>query len=148
LAGQAERKAFRAAVEAIRSRFPHLDAALGESRPNVDAFFELPSQDGLRFPISVNLQGDELHLNAGAFWCSWFPCTDSERANAFVEAVCGLISGEYRIVEYRRGGLEQKALKALLQRPEGVDWATVATYSTLHLPLYFGARRTFLRNAD
>jgi hypothetical protein len=34
---------------------------------------EVPRQSGLAFDVILNLQGDELHLSAGAFWLEWFP---------------------------------------------------------------------------
>ncbi len=35
---------------------------------------EIPKQPGLDFDVNLNLQGDELHLNAGTgFWLEWFP---------------------------------------------------------------------------
>jgi hypothetical protein len=50
---------------------------MNERPEHVDVTVDIPTQDGLAFPIHLNLQnGDELHLVANhGFWLEWFPCT-------------------------------------------------------------------------
>jgi hypothetical protein len=142
--GQAEREEFMRVVETIRARFPSLRTELVAQHPHVQASLEMPAQQGLAFSVSINLQNcDELHFNVGSFWCEWFPCLEREICDRFVEAVCGFVSGAYRIVEHRRGGV---ALKAELQRPEGGGWQRVATWSRPHLPVSWGMSTRILQN--
>ena len=53
----------------------------------------------------------------------------------FVDAVCGLLEGRYRILEHHRG---RRAVKAELQRPSvGVGargWETITSNSWMWLP--------------
>ena len=85
------------------------------------------------FTLSVN----------GVFWVEWFPCTKPEVARAYAEAVKGLLSGQFRIVEFLQGG---RPVKAILQRPTGEGWAVVARWSELHLPLPWGRTQRVLQN--
>ena len=111
--------------EDIRSAFPSLSMRLDQNPPNVDINVDIPQQTGLAFDMSLNLQGDELHLNAGAFHMEWFSCTRPDVVEAYREAVHGLLRGEYRIRERYRGGIP---IKAELQRPNGRRWLTIATW--------------------
>ena len=131
-------------VETIRSRFPSLRTALVTQHPQVEVMLEIPAQSGLTFPISINLQNvDELHLNTGSFWCEWFPCQKQEVCDRFAEAVCGLLSGTYRVVEYWRFG---SALKAHLQKPDGDGWECVKWCSQWHIPASWGMKTKILQN--
>ena len=133
---EVECKEFMKVVETIQAQFPSLCIELATEHPHVEALLEIPVQQGLAFPVSINLQNcDELHLNVGSFWCEWFPCREREVSDRFVEAVCGLLSGAYRVVEYWRGGV---ALKADLQRQVGGGWQCVASWSRLHIPVSWG----------
>src|ERR1035437_233930 len=98
-----EREQFMRVVETIRKEFPNLQSELDLKHQHVEAMLTLPAQAGLKFEVSINLQnGDEFHLNAGSFWCEWFPCREQEVCDRFIEAVRGLLSGSYRIVEHLR----------------------------------------------
>jgi hypothetical protein len=109
---------------------------VNETSRYVDVSAEIPAQPGLSLPVSLNLQNeDELHLNAAGLWVSWFPCTKDGCVEDFVGAVCGLLSGKYRVVEFYRGA---RLVKAALQRPEAGDWANIRGRLRLHLP--FGAK--------
>ena len=108
--------------EEIRDAFPQLSMRLDQQPANVDLSMDIPMQPGLTFDMSLSLQGDELHLSAGAFWLSWFSCTRPEVVEAYREAVHGLLGGAYRILESYHGG---RAIKAELQIPAGVDWQTI-----------------------
>ena len=116
----------------IRADYPQLHMSLQLHHPHVDLLVECPPQAGMRFPLSINLQGDELHLNVGeVFWVEWFPCDRPVVRAEFEAAVRGLLSGEYRVVEFLRDG---RPIKAELQRPSGTGWECVCTSATMHFP--------------
>ena len=94
-----------------------------------------PVQPGLKHEVRLSFQNsDELHLSIGHFWLEWFPCTDRARSEQYIAAVCGFLSGAYRIVEYHRGN---NCIRAQLQRPSGAKWEAVGTWSKLHWPSLF-----------
>jgi hypothetical protein len=115
-----------ALFEGLRAAFPALTMRLELENPNVDLNMDVPRQVGLAFPMNFNLQGDELHLSAGAFWLEWFPCTDSDVAAQYQDAAAGLLSGRYRILEQCAG---TRVVKAHLQRPIDGDWQTIGTWA-------------------
>ncbi len=122
---------FTEAVEIVRRRFPSLRLAVTYEHPHVHAAAELPAQPGLLFDVTIDLQNqDELHLGAGALWAEWFPCGEQEVFDGFIEAVLGLLSGDFRILEYRVGST---TTRAELQRPSDRGWQTLATYRKLCL---------------
>lgn len=134
---------FFGVVEEINRRFPHLCTTLIQDHAHVDAMLEIHEQQGLLFAVSINLQGDELHLNAGEFRCEWFPCSKDAVVAWFLEAVCGLLAGDMRIVEYKRGDL---GVRAILQRCQSGKWRRVASsFSTAGLILW-GAKKSVLQN--
>ena len=126
-----------ALFESIREAFPHLTMRLERHHPHVKLNMDVPRQPGVLFEVNLNLQGDELHLSAGSFWLEWFPCTKPDVVATFREAVHGVLSGSFRIVEHLRG---TRAIKAHLQKPAENGWQTVGTWSTLYLP--FGPKST------
>jgi len=139
-----ERDKFMEVVEIVRRRFPALRTELATEHPHVEALLEIPAQRGLSFPVSINLQNrDELHLNASSFWYAWFPCRKQEVCDHFVEAVCGLLSGIYRVVEYRRRDI---ALKAHLERRVGSSWECVKWWSRPHIPISWGMSTKIYQN--
>src|ERR1700730_16887430 len=82
---------------------------------------------------------DELHLVVGKlFWCEWFPCIDPKKVQSFRDAVEGVLSGEYRVVEFYRGN---RAVKAGLQQIENDLGTKIATSAKLIRP-FFGRMRT------
>lgn len=113
--------------------------------PELDLSLDFDTQPGLSFPVRVNLQNvDELHLCVGeVFWCEWFPWDDPRVFSEFREAMLGVISGEYRVVEFYRN---HKPVRAELQRPTGGTWTKVAMYSRLRLPSPARMRTRILRN--
>ena len=122
-----------ATFQRIAAAFPLLKSVIDEA-PNdsTEVTMHIPTQAGLNFDVHLNLQNsDELHLQAGALWVEWFPCTREDKAQAFFDSVVGLLSGRYRIIESRRG---KRPVSALLQRPEPQGWTTVHSWSTLSLP--------------
>ena len=120
-----DRSAMIRLFEEIRDAFPRLSMRLDHDPPNVDLNMDIPQQPGLAFEVNLNLQGDELHLSAGAFWLEWFPCIRPDVVEAYREAVHGLLSGAYRIRERYRGG---RPIKAELQKPNAGSWQTIGTW--------------------
>ena len=127
----------RQALAEIFGRFSHLTYEESETDP-VEISINVPAQPGLRHELWLALQNnDELTFSVGRFQVEWFPCTDPERAEEFIESVCNFIAGKYRVLEHYRG---QRCIKAQLQRPVDGGWKTVATWSMLALP--FGKKTT------
>lgn len=134
--------------EDLRSELPGLRIEINPDDPNVEISVEIPQQPGLAFDVHLNFQNsDELHLGAGdVFWCSWFPSSDAEVIKRYHEAVLGVISGQYRIVEYRRWGYR---VRATLQAPGPEGWQTVARSAAGFLsliPFRWGERDRVLQN--
>jgi len=130
---EVDRQRVIARFKSIRAGFPHLRMTLDTEPGNVDVSLAIPKQSGLDFDVMVNLQGDELHLNAGAyFWLEWFPCTDEGVEADFFESVDGLLSGRFRIVEQHRRG---EAFKASLERPNKHGWESHGTWHAPSLPI-------------
>ena len=114
--------------EKIRVAFPALTMNLDLHPQNVDLEMDIPVQAGLLFRVNLNLQGDELHLSASRFWVEWFPCTKPEKVDKYFDAVSGLLSGEFRILEHWRG---RRPVKAQLQSPRRDGWESLATWADL-----------------
>jgi hypothetical protein len=115
--------------ERLRRKFPALIMNLDLHHAHVDVAMDIPSQPGLSFKVHLNLQNiDELHLVASAFWCEWFPCTNPKKVERYFDAVSGVLSGEFRILEHWRG---RRPVKAQLQRPHGTGWKAVATWGDI-----------------
>lgn len=138
---------FDQAIQIIRDRFPQLRIEIDQDHPHVDALAEIPQQPGLDFDVGINLQNaDELHLTAGHLWVEWFPCGDQEVFDQYVEAVIGILSGEYRIVEsYVLGS----AVTAQLQRPQ-VDgsWERVTGWGNLGCLVPLPRKRRIVQNSS
>ncbi|HVU09260.1 MAG TPA: hypothetical protein VHG89_12025 [Verrucomicrobiae bacterium] len=146
MANKIEHENFLEIVHAIRTRFPNLQTELKtENLRVIDAELTMPTQNGLSFPISIYLQNDELHLHAGNFWCEWFPSHKQEVCDKFVDIVCGLLSGSYRVVEYLRFG---SVLKTQIQKPDGSNWELVAWSSRPHIPISWGMRTKIIQNIN
>ncbi len=115
--------------EKIRAAFPALTMNLDLHPRHVDLAMDIPAQDGLSFKVYLDLQNvDELHIEASALWVEWFPCTSPQHVDKYYEAVSGLLSGRFRILEHWRG---KRVVKAELQRPTSGEWETVAGCSHL-----------------
>ena len=105
---------------------------IDDNHPQLELVMDIPSQRGLSLDIHLNLQNeDELHLSVGSFWNSWFPCTKTEIVELYIDAITGLISGRFRILEHLRG---KRAVRAELQVFESGHWETVSNWSTWALP--------------
>jgi len=123
-AGKAKQVA-RNIFQRIQDSFPALRVNLILTPGNVDMSLEIPIQTGMAFPVNLNLQRDELHLNAGHFWAEWFPCTEDAVSENYFNSVRRLISGEYRIVETYRYG---RAVGAVLEKPNGTGWIRLTSW--------------------
>jgi TATA-box binding protein (TBP) (component of TFIID and TFIIIB) len=110
------------AFNKIKSHFANLKIIEELSDNNVDLSFNIPKQQGLDFDINLNLQTDELHMSTEFFSGSWFPIKHPEVISLFIDAVKGLITGDYRILQYWNGN---KLLKSYLQKPADKDWKTI-----------------------
>jgi len=106
---------------------------------------DIPQQEGLTVPVNLNLQGDELHMNAGAFRLEWFPCGEEFIQQRYFAAVQGFLSGRLRIREHCR---DTRVIKAELQEPQGDGWRTIGTWSTVHVPWPWGKTIQIKRNAQ
>ena len=91
----------------------------------------VPEQPGLKQRIWLGLENDdELCLGVGGFQGHWFPCTDDAIVKGFHKAAYGFLSGNYRVLEWRRG---KRCVEAELQAPVGHDWEVVSKFSTFSL---------------
>jgi len=144
-----EIEGFRRAIETLRQAFPalriHADDA--SQHPAVDASAVIGPQSGLDFGVTFLLQDrDEIQLTVGttSFRVSWFPCSDPVVVTRFTEAVAGLLSGHYRIIEQFIG---DEAVKAELQRPRPPsEWETIATWRSLLSLIPWRRRRVITQN--
>jgi hypothetical protein len=119
--------------EEIRAKNPALQMDLDRNPKGMLLEMRIPKQPGLAFTVELNLQNsDELHLVAGPFWCEWFPCFEPAKVEEYMNAVNGLLSGQFRIELHARNG---KARKAILQKPVGSSWGEVAVWSRIHWPI-------------
>jgi hypothetical protein len=115
--------------EKIQASFPELVMHLDLHPAHVELALDIPAQPGLSFRIDLNLQNvDELHLSASALWVEWFPCTNPKKVAQYFEAVSGLLSGRFRVLEHWRG---RRAVKAELQSPCKDGWQTISGCSHL-----------------
>jgi len=129
----------------IQTAFPKLAMDLHLHPEHVDLELLIPTQSGLTVPVKLNLQGDELHMNAASFWLEWFPCHNEVVQARYFRAVTGFLSGELRILEYRRGN---RVVKAVLQEPDGNEWKTIGRYLQFHWPFPWKKTVQEIRNAQ
>jgi len=130
--------------EELRAEFPHLVMEFDPATSHVEVSFTIQQQPGLAFDVHLNLQNDdELHLCAGAFWCSWFPSSKTDVVQKYHDAVAGILAGRNRIVEYVRWG---RILGADLQESRGSGWKTIARSRGALLPVSWFSQRRFLVN--
>jgi hypothetical protein len=129
--------------EELRASFPSLAMEVNSdvTHPFIDVEMQVRKQPGLPFDVSLQLQGDQLCLSAGAFFLEWFPCTDAEVVAAYRDAATGLLSGSYRVVEHHLG---TQIVKARLQRPTPKGWRTIGTWSNMGALIPWPRRRVIL----
>ena len=127
----------------IATRFSSLKMIENHGEP-VEISITMPVQPGLAHEVWLCLQNqDELGFGVGSFYCDWFPCTKPEKAEKYLNAVTGFLSGKYRILEHYRG---KTCYRAKLQKPEGDSWHTIANWATIWIPLSFKKTVKELRN--
>jgi hypothetical protein len=128
----------------IGARFPHLTMTR-HPEDSCEISIRLAVQPGVKHCIWLALSNvDELHFRVEHFWYEWFPCTDSRKVSSYLDAVCGFLSGCYRVLEYLRNG---DCIKAELQAPEGETWRTIAVWSKLRLPSFAQVQSNVVSNA-
>jgi hypothetical protein len=128
----------------IAARFPHLHMVKNEGVP-VELDITVPIQPGLKHRVSIYLaNNDELNFVVCHFWLDWFSCTNPEKVEAYIEAVSGFLSGNYRILEHYRG---KKCVRAELQAPSTTGWKTISTSSTIGLTIPWKKTFNEVRNA-
>jgi hypothetical protein len=143
MTGPIDRQEVIRCFESLRAAFPQLKIFLELQPPEVDLNLDIPKQSGLVFDLNLNLQGDELHLHAGHLWLRLSPSDDPDVVEECMQAVRGLLVGDYRVVEYYRG---RRVVKAQLQRPAQGDWETIGTWQRFHLPLPWRRSTRVLQN--
>ena len=131
-------------AERIQRQFPTLILKVNSNDPNVDWSIVIPRQDDLKFECNLNRQGDELHFSTLGFWLEWFPLEDADVAEKYLDAVVGILSGRYRIVEYVRFG---RGVGGELQAPVGTSWKTIGNSSTGILPRGWLSSTRVIQNA-
>lgn len=110
--------------KSIENSFPDLKFNYDFNDKNVDISVDVPKQKGLDFDVNLNLQTDELHISTKHFWGSWFTIKNPHVVDLYKDAVVGLLSGKYRIVQYWDG---DTLAKSLLQKPVDNQWQTIFT---------------------
>ncbi|MCH8822242.1 MAG: hypothetical protein IH984_01925 [Planctomycetes bacterium] len=123
---------FTFAIDLIRKKFPEVHIVIDEDE--IDEYYfgmhttaDIKRQPGVDFDIGINLQNrDELHLCAETLWACYFPVGEKGPFDKFIDALFGLLSGEYRIVEHLLWG---SLIKTELQKPCGREWQTIFTSS-------------------
>lgn len=112
------------AINKIRSHFGDLEIIEEFNDKYLDLSFNIPRQLGLDFDINLNLQTDELHISMEFISASWFSIKSPEIVDLFIDTVKGLITGNYRIVQYWN---KNKLIKCCLQKPAEAKWKNIAT---------------------
>jgi hypothetical protein len=112
--------------ESLRVALPALRMETEALNSGIDLSMRVPVQDQLPFEVDLALSNNVLHLTAGdALWLEWSPATDPAVVERYRDAVLGLLSGRYRIVEYGDGSV---TVKAELQRPIAGEWDPLGTW--------------------
>jgi hypothetical protein len=123
------------------SQFPQLQCDIDDSPGPVDYSAEFAAQPGLLFPVGITLDGDVLQLYAGdAYHQDFFPAEDAAVASEVETYLRGLLSGECRIVEQRRGG--RPAHAARLEHRVDERWVVRSRWCRTHIPFLSCAPRT------
>ena len=118
-----DRDAVIKSLRELQAAFPTLSMKLDE-HPRFDLLATFPRQPGLTFDISVEMEGDVLHLTVGQhlvleLWTHNHP----ERITEAIDDVRGLLAGGYRVVLYRQG---ETVVGAELQTP--TNWEVVGAW--------------------
>ena len=108
----------------------------------LDLNLDIPRQRGLLFDVNLNLQIDEVFLEAGAFRGSWFPCGEESVRRLCRQEVAGLLSGDYRIVE----STEARQRRRQECKNPTVPPGRLLRLGVLNVPLPWPRRRRVLQN--
>jgi hypothetical protein len=92
--------------------------------PNYDLSIDIPVQDNMMFELFCYQDFDTLGLQAGNVTCEFFPITEDEIMEEYINAVSGLLKGSYRIVSFSKAHL---FYKSILQKETKNGWKTVFT---------------------
>ncbi len=134
----------REALAVILGRFPDL-RSVEERDPSKDLNVSIPMQAGLKYEVGLGLQNrDEWFFSVEHFYLEWFPCSDSDRRTAYVDAVTEFLSGRARILESYRGA---RCVAADLQMAIGNGWQSIGKWSHLSLPIPWQVTVREVRNA-
>lgn len=129
---------------AIGARFPWMQMT-EDHEVSVELSVTIPVQPGIKQEVWLSLQNDDdLHFSVAHLWLEWFPCTDSKRVDDYLEAVCGFIAGESRVLEHYRGN---RCVKAQLQVAGRDNWKTIGTWARPSVPLPWRVTFREVRNA-
>ncbi len=127
----------------IREKFSHLRSGLITEHSQVEMMLEFPEQDRLSFAVPLYLTDDILNFTARRLWAEYFPCTEQKVIDNYAEDVVGLLSGEYRIIEFLRG---DKVVKSYLEKPTDKGWSRAYSHSTLGIFRPWGMTRRLVQN--
>lgn len=122
---------YKVAVEAfqnIRDAFPNLIVDLNTQTNDSDVELEMniELQEGLDFGIYLNFQNkDQLHMWSNIMCFEYFPANEPEIVKKFTDAVIGIISGNYRVLQKVRNSIPYTAY---LQNQEDEIWITIYTH--------------------
>jgi len=116
------------AFQIIKDTFPNLIVDLNTQTGDSDVELEMriEIQEGLDFGIYLNFQNkDQLHLWSNTMSLEYFPANDPEITKKFIDAVIGIISGRYRILQKVRNSIPYTSY---LQKKEDEKWVTIYTH--------------------
>jgi hypothetical protein len=110
------------ALHELQATLPNL-AMTVDNNPPFDLLATFPRQAGLNFDITVEMDGDEVHLTVGPhlvleLWTHDHP----ERIAEAIDDIRGLLDGTYRVVVYRQW---ETVVGTELQAPKAPGWEVV-----------------------
>lgn len=116
----------QAVIAEIAKQFPNLSMVKNTEDP-VELSIIVPVQPGLKYKICLGLQNEDVLFFAVSdnFYVSFYPCTNQNNVELFLEAVTGFISGDLGVIEYNRG---RYCVKAYLQNMDEQSRYTMATW--------------------
>jgi hypothetical protein len=122
-----------AAFQRISDQFKFIQMERDKSA-QVEVLISIPAQPALKHGVVLVLQNrDELHFSVGNFRLEWAPCSDPTIVEAYIQAVTGFMSGQYRILEHYQGDRYKKGELQVLE--EGKQWETVGVSQRISLTL-------------
>ncbi len=111
----------------IAADFPELETTVNNDDTSSPAVLAIPEQPGISRRILAYLQDDHvLFLCIGPVWLTWNHCENLIVREEFFLTVTGLLSGQYRYIEYCRGN---EVIKARIERPRGGRWVLAHRWS-------------------